>query len=162
MSHSFFGGRATVMHFAGIEDSRGVLVPIDFAALQFTPVRSFFVNGRDGIARGGHAHRRGRQLLLRVSGEIRIDMRLDGVWKTDFPNAKVLVAHLKEGDAFRIQSGGGGGYGSPKERSAEQVGEDVRQGYVGVKEAKELYGVVVDPVTLAVDEEATARLRGAI
>jgi hypothetical protein len=32
---------------------------------------------------------------------------------------------------------------------------------VGVNEAKELYGVVVDPVTFAVDEEATARLRGA-
>jgi N-methylhydantoinase B len=89
----------------------------------------------------------------------RVDMRFDGKWKTDFPNAKVLVAHLKEGDAFRIQSGGGGGYGSPLERPAEDVAEDVRQGYVGIDEARELYGVVLDPVTFAVDAAATARLR---
>ncbi|HEY3639768.1 MAG TPA: hydantoinase B/oxoprolinase family protein, partial [Xanthobacteraceae bacterium] len=42
-----------------------------------------------------------------------VALRLDGRWKTDFPNAKVLVAALKAGDAFRIRSGGGGGYGSP-------------------------------------------------
>jgi hypothetical protein len=35
----------------------------------------------------------------------------------------------------------------------------VRQGYVSVKAAKELYGVVVDAVTFAVDEKGTKRLR---
>jgi len=35
-----------------------------------------------------------------------------GTWKTDFPNAKVLVARLETGDAFRVRSGGGG-HGSP-------------------------------------------------
>jgi N-methylhydantoinase B len=89
----------------------------------------------------------------------RVDMRIGGQWKTDFPNAKVLVAHLKEGDAFRIQSGGGGGHGSPLERPVEDVVEDVRQGYVGLEEARELYGVVLDAVTFAVDHQATARLR---
>ena len=76
----------------------------------------------------------------------RVDMRLDGVWKTDFPNAKVLVAHLKEGDAFRIQSGGGGGYGWPKERSAEQVGGPDERG--------------VSVVTVAVDGGILHRLAG--
>ena len=90
----------------------------------------------------------------------KVELRIGGQWKTDFPNAKVLVAHLKAGDAFRIRSGGGGGYGSPLERPAATVAEDVRQGYVGVAEAKELYGVVVDPVTFAVDEDATLALRG--
>jgi N-methylhydantoinase B len=89
----------------------------------------------------------------------RVEMRIGGNWKTDFPNAKVLVAHLKEGDAFRIQSGGGGGYGPPHERPAAKVAEDVRQGYVGLRQARELYGVVVDPETFAVDEEATTKLR---
>ena len=42
-----------------------------------------------------------------------VSLRLNGAWKTDFPNAKVLVAHLKPGDAFRMRSGGGGGYGAP-------------------------------------------------
>ena len=89
----------------------------------------------------------------------KVDLRLGGNWKSDFPNAKVLVAHLKEGDAFRIQSGGGGGYGSPFERAIEDVVNDVRQGYVGVAEALELYGVVVDPETLALNEAETRRLR---
>jgi N-methylhydantoinase B len=90
-----------------------------------------------------------------------VALRLAGNWKTDFPNAKVLVAALKAGDAFRIRSGGGGGYGSPLEREAELVQEDVRQGYVSIAAAAELYGVVIEPATLAIDRAATAKLRGA-
>jgi N-methylhydantoinase B len=92
----------------------------------------------------------------------KVELRIGGAWKVDFPNAKVLVAHLKEGDAFRIRSGGGGGYGSPLQRSAQQVVVDVREGYVGVAEARELYGVVVHPATLAIDVEATAMLRASL
>jgi N-methylhydantoinase B len=88
-----------------------------------------------------------------------VELRINGQWKTDFPNAKVLVAQLKPGDAFKIRSGGGGGYGSPLERLAEQVAEDVRQGYVTVKAAAELYGVVVDPGTFELDVPATEQLR---
>lgn len=88
-----------------------------------------------------------------------VSVRNGGVWKTDFPNAKVLVARLEPGDAFRVRSGGGGGYGSPLDRPADAVASDVRQGYVSVKAAAELYGVVVDPNTLEVDLVATERLR---
>src|SRR5207248_1398449 len=70
-----------------------------------------------------------------------------------------LVPELKSGDAFKIRSGGGGGYGDPLERPAEQVAEDVRQGYVTVKAALELYGVVLDPETYVVDVAATEKLR---
>ena len=89
-----------------------------------------------------------------------VALRLGGSWKTDFPNAKVLVAALKAGDAFRIRSGGGGGYGSPFEREAELVREDVRQGYVSIRAAADLYGVVIDPATLEIDRAATKKLRG--
>jgi N-methylhydantoinase B len=88
-----------------------------------------------------------------------VAIRLGGNWKTDFPNAKVLVAHLKPGDGYRMRSGGGGGYGSPLERPMEVVQDDVRQGYVSVEAAAELYGVVIDPHTFEVDHAATARLR---
>jgi N-methylhydantoinase B len=88
-----------------------------------------------------------------------VALRLGGNWKTDFPNAKVLVAQLKTGDAFRVRSGGGGGYGSPLERPVEAVGNDVRQGYVSVTAAAELYGVVINPETYEVDIAATERLR---
>jgi N-methylhydantoinase B len=90
-----------------------------------------------------------------------VALRLNGTWKTDFPNAKVLVAALKAGDAFRIRSGGGGGYGSPLEREAELVAQDVRQGYVSIAAAAEHYGVVIDPATLAIDWAATDKLRPA-
>jgi len=53
----------------------------------------------------------------------------------------------------------GGRDGDPHARPAAVVAEDVRQGYVLVKAAKELYGVVVDAVTFAVDEKGTRRLR---
>jgi N-methylhydantoinase B len=89
-----------------------------------------------------------------------VAIRLGGKWKEDFPNAKVLVAQLAGGDAYRMRSGGGGGYGDPHARLAAAVAEDVRQGYVSVKAAKEFYGVVVDAVTFVVDEKATRRLRG--
>jgi N-methylhydantoinase B len=88
-----------------------------------------------------------------------IAFRLGGHWKADFPNAKVLVAQLKTGDAWRISSGGGGGYGSPFDRPARDVREDVYQGYVSVKAAAELYGVVIDPITYEIDHAATERYR---
>ena len=47
------------------------------------------------------------------------------------------------------------------ERPAEEVAEDVRQGYVGAQAAAELYGVVVDAETFVVDMTATGRLRAA-
>jgi N-methylhydantoinase B len=88
-----------------------------------------------------------------------VALRLGGAWKEDFPNAKVLVAQLKPGDAFRLRSGGGGGYGAPHARPPAAVRDDVRQGYVSVEAAAEYYGVVIDPDTFEIDEAATARLR---
>ena len=88
-----------------------------------------------------------------------VALRFGSQWKTEFPNAKVLVAQIRTGDAFRLRSGGGGGYGSPLERPVEDVREDVRQGYVSVHEAAEFYGVVIDGETFKVNEGATALLR---
>jgi len=88
-----------------------------------------------------------------------IALRIGDQWKTDFPNAKVLVAQLKTDDAWRVSSGGGGGYGLPFDRPAERVREDVYQGYVSVKAAADLYGVVIDPVSFEIDQAATEQRR---
>jgi N-methylhydantoinase B len=86
--------------------------------------------------------------------------RTQGEWKTDYPNAKVANHRLRKGDAFRMLSGGGGGFGDPRTRDAELVAFDVAEGYVSVEAAERDYGVVVAPDG-TLDAAATARLRGA-
>jgi N-methylhydantoinase B len=54
---------------------------------------------------------------------------------------------------------GGGGYGDPYQRPAERVREDVINGLLSLEKAKEEYGIVLDPSTLALDESETQRLR---
>jgi N-methylhydantoinase B len=53
---------------------------------------------------------------------------------------------------------GGGGYGSPLERSIEAVEQDVACGYVSREQAHERYGVVMDPRGVA-DRQATRENR---
>ena len=85
-----------------------------------------------GLAGGGDGY--GNEVRLRIGGkEI-----------ADLPNAKVLTQRLKPGDAFIVLSGGGGGFGPPRERDPAKVAHDVRQGYVSAKAAAELYGVKVE------------------
>ncbi len=73
-----------------------------------------------------------------------------------------LLAGHKFGadETFMFESTGGGGWGHPKKRSIEDVLEDVLDEYVTIESAQALYGVVIDPVTLKVNEAATASLRG--
>jgi N-methylhydantoinase B len=50
---------------------------------------------------------------------------------------------ISPGDRLRVASGGGGGYGSPFDRSPESVFSDVVDGYVSHEAALEIYGVVI-------------------
>lgn len=70
---------------------------------------------------------------------------------------------LRAGDVLRREMTGAGGYGDPFTRDASRVLADVRDGYVSPDAARDAYGVVVVPNghTWAVDEAATAELRGA-
>ncbi len=67
------------------------------------------------------------------------------------------------GEAFEYLYGGGGGWGDPLDRDPAQLLEDVLDEYVSPKAAERDYGVVltgsVEAFDLAVDEEATVRLR---
>ncbi len=92
----------------------------------------------------------------------RVGLRVDGEPAPEFPNAKLFWKRIGTDDAFIVNSGGGGGFGPPLERPAEAVCEDVRQGYVSLEAARALYGVVIDPDTLAVDRAATQAVRAAM
>ena len=67
--------------------------------------------------------------------------------------------HLDRDDVFEIYQSGGGGYGDPRRRPAEKVRDDVVNGLVSVAKARELYGVVVDPVSHRLDAVGTAEMR---
>ena len=69
------------------------------------------------------------------------------------------MVELKKGDVLVKLSAGGGGVGLPSERAPELVALDVRNEMVSVEAARKIYGVAVDPLTFAVDEEETRRLR---
>jgi N-methylhydantoinase B len=65
---------------------------------------------------------------------------------------------LKEGDVFRLDSPGGGGYGDPMARPIGRVLADVREGFVSPQAAARDYGVVLT-AEKEVDAAATADLR---
>lgn len=64
-----------------------------------------------------------------------------------------------KGDVLEVASAGGGGYGDPFERPAEDVLKDVRDELISLDRAKSEYGVVVNETTLEVDLKETARIR---
>ena len=62
---------------------------------------------------------------------------------------------LKKGDLVRIMTPGGGGWGSPLERAAEQVRDDVLDGFISAESAARDYGVVLTADLIDVDAAAT-------
>ncbi len=73
--------------------------------------------------------------------------------------SKELIRGIPTGTVFKQKAGGGGGYGNPYERPIEKVLDDIRNGMISSASARSDYGVVIDPVTVEVDIEATNQLR---
>jgi N-methylhydantoinase B len=71
------------------------------------------------------------------------------------------LVEIKKGDLMVKISSGGGGVGSPLERDPEKVREDVANELVSLESAREDYGVILDPETLAIDMAATEAARKA-
>jgi N-methylhydantoinase B len=74
---------------------------------------------------------------------------------------KVVGYKLLKGEKWHLLSGGGGGWGNPYERDKDKVLEDVIRGYVGIKSAKQNYGVVIQKKgdEYSIDEKETSKLR---
>ena len=79
--------------------------------------------------------------------------------KTDVPPFGVLV--LQPNERLYIWKSGGGGYGEPLERDPELVRHRVREEWVSLEHARDVYGVLLDtkPEKYAVDYEGTKKLR---
>jgi N-methylhydantoinase B len=77
----------------------------------------------------------------------------------EVPGNPFGLTQLKPGDVVTIDAAGGGGYGNPLERDLEMVESDVIEGYVSVGRARQDYGVIIDPKSMKVDEEASRKLK---
>jgi dTDP-4-dehydrorhamnose 3,5-epimerase-like enzyme len=78
MERVWFGGKVTELIPSSHADERGLLTALAFDQYGFAAVRSFIVEAPDGAIRGGHGHHRGRQLLMRLSGSIDLELRYGG------------------------------------------------------------------------------------
>ena len=93
-----------------------------------------FAGGRDG-----------------AKGRIQLD---DGTT----PHSKTKYI-LKPGQRVTLELPGGGGFYRPEERDPGAVQADLVDGFVSLARAGEAYRVAIDPETLKVDPQETARLR---
>jgi N-methylhydantoinase B len=91
----------------------------------------------------------------------RITIRRNNGEVEKFPTGKIKPTEIDAGDAFLIETAGGGGFWNPFERAAERVLADVRAGYVSLESARCDYGVVIRQQgrRFELDTKATAELR---
>ncbi|MZR31635.1 sugar 3,4-ketoisomerase [Sneathiella litorea] len=91
---SLLDGKAAVYQIAPKIDERGSLVPADLSELNFPVKRVFLVRATSNVERGGHGHYRGRQFLMHVSGKITVELRYNGVIRTEqleYPGNCLLI-----------------------------------------------------------------------
>lgn len=69
-------------------------------------------------------------------------IRKDGTYEPQAGTGSKILLH--KGDIVRMVTGSGGGYGNPLKRPEAKVALDVKNGYITVKDAEEIYGVLVD------------------
>jgi N-methylhydantoinase B len=101
------------------------------------------VNPARGV-RGGHAGARAQQFKRTMSGDL-CELALSG------------RVELHDGETIVAGSSAGGGYGDPLEREPARVADDVAEGWITDRRARDVYGVVL--LDRAVDVAATERLR---
>ena len=159
--------------------------PIEFAEMEFGVEIEAFRIHRDS---GGAGRWRGGCGIVRdvrvLSDEAVIGMRIDNcrqpafgvnggrsgrpgrvIVNPDRPEARELATmsdgnRLRKGDLVRIVTPGGGGWGNPADRPAEDVHADVLDGFVSEEAAARDYGVVL--ARGAVDRGATEARRAAM
>jgi len=72
------------------------------------------------------------------------------------------VLDLGPHDVFAFTSNAGGGFGDPINRDPQRVARDIQWGFVSAEKAKEIYGVILKPGELTVNEIKTGEERESI
>lgn len=132
----FRGGLGTVTEWELLTD----------AMLTIQAQKTREIGGR-GLA-GGHAAGGRNDVVINPGRPDERSLRIAG------------QVRVRRGDVIAMHGAGGGGYGDPHERPVEAVVADVADGYVSLRAAAEVYGVVIDPASGLADEAATREARG--
>ncbi|HET6673190.1 MAG TPA: FdtA/QdtA family cupin domain-containing protein [Agromyces sp.] len=90
-------GFVRVLDLDCFRDERGALTPLTFDDVGFSVARTFVVSAPRHAVRGGHAHRRVRQVLFRASGTIDVDVSHGGA------RARITLDELRP--ALLIEAG---------------------------------------------------------
>ena len=72
---------------------------------------------------------------------------------------KDLIENVPTGSTLFQQAGGGGGYGNPHLRDPQKVADEVKNRIISLEQARDSYGVALDPTDHKVNISETKRLR---
>jgi N-methylhydantoinase B/oxoprolinase/acetone carboxylase alpha subunit len=73
--------------------------------------------------------------------------------------SKVTGYPMQANELIQIKTANSGAYGNPFERDPQLVLDDVLDDFITVKMAEKDYGVVINPQTMTIDEDATQQRR---
>ena len=117
------------------------------------------LEGSPGVSGGKHSDVQ-RQTKIHKDGSVEVigGFTPDGDWKNP-----LLSGHpFSYGDTLHVRKYRWRRMGNPLDREIESVHEDVLDEYISIERAEEVYGVAVDPKTLEIDAQKTAKLREAL
>ncbi len=183
------GGRSGKDGVSGtnVNQSNAKIAPIEIIEAEFaTRVRRFELianSGGPGKFRGGLGFVREYEVLdndarfsLRSTKHSVAPKGIDGgsngkpglcVLNPNTEQAQVIPSRysdhvLHPGEAFSLETPGGGGLGNPHERDPERVLSDVRNGYVTCEKARQIYRVAIETsdVDFVLNQAQTRQLRG--
>lgn len=145
----YVAGRHFITDSGGVGRTRGgEAVYCEFGPTEGDMEIGYVSDGNDHApegTRGGGGGARANQYRRDLNGDLH---QLEACAQAVIPEGHTIVSY----------SCGGGGYGPPIDRPAEKVAHDVRERWVSVEAAKDIFGVVVSSAGV-IDETATEALR---
>ncbi|MBG9451304.1 5-oxoprolinase [Cytobacillus firmus] len=123
----YLGGSGVIRSYKALSDNQ--MVSVTFGRNKFVPWG--MKDGQDGSANEVY--------IEKVDGDV------------DGPFGIYPRYPLNKGDVVKLVTATGGGYGDPYKRPADQVAQDVKNGYITAAQANESFGVIVNEKTFEVE-----------
>ncbi len=124
----YIGGKGVIRSYRALSDGQAATVTFGHHVIKPWGIH------------GGHDGSPNEFYVVKASGEV------------DGPYGVYARYPLQKNDVLKLVTATGGGYGDPYKRPAAQVAKDVKNGYFTVEQARDLFGVEVDPETFTYRE----------